>query len=136
MNERPPFHLAFAVSNLAAAEEFYVELFGAEIGRRTAAWLDILLWGHQLTLHLQPSECVALDQQGKRHFGVILPWPEWETLSATVRASGRPFLSPPAVTRAGTPQEQAKFLLADPSNNVIEVKAYRDFDAVFGATRR
>jgi extradiol dioxygenase family protein len=36
------------------------------------------------------------------------------------------FLGEPEVLLSGTAQEQAKFYLNDPSNNVIEVKTYRD----------
>lgn len=132
MSERPVFHLAFAVSDLSAAEEFYVGLFGARVGRRTAQWLDIHLWGHQLTMHLEPSEVMPPDRQGKRHFGAVLPWEEWERLASGLRDRGQSFLSGPTVSRIGSPQEQAKFLLADPSHNVIEVKAYRQADAVLG----
>jgi extradiol dioxygenase family protein len=35
-------------------------------------------------------------------------------------------MAEPTVLRSGTAEEQAKFYLADPSHNVIEVKAYRD----------
>jgi len=42
------------------------------------------------------------------------------------------FLGEPQVFFAGQPDEQAKFYLRDPSNNVIEVKAYRDPRATLG----
>ena len=48
--ERHIFHLSIPVSELAVAKKFYVEALGATVGRENADWLDILLWGHQITL--------------------------------------------------------------------------------------
>src|SRR6185295_5630487 len=72
------FHLSLPVADLAAAKRFYVEVLEAKVGRENEEWLDILLWGHQITLQKKPDEVVPLAQQGKRHFGVTLPWNEWE----------------------------------------------------------
>jgi len=63
-------------------------------------------------------------------FGVSLPWPEWVTLADHVRSSGAAFLSEPVVKSAGTPEEQAKLYLADPSHNVIEIKSYRNLSTL------
>ncbi|MGD8574294.1 MAG: hypothetical protein PVJ40_05035 [Gammaproteobacteria bacterium] len=49
-----------------------------------------------------------------------------------IRALGTKFLSNPTVLLKGSPEEQAKFYLADPSHNVIEVKAYRDVVGTLG----
>ena len=129
---RHPFHLSIPVSDLALAARFYVDVLGATTGRVTDEWLDILVWGHQITLQLRPSEVLPPDRQGKRHFGVVLPWSDWERLSDRIRGSGISFLVPPAVAFEGTQREQAKFYLADPSNNVIEVKAYRHLTETVG----
>ena len=126
MTERHIFHLACPVDNLVTSKQFYVGVLGAGIGRENSEWLDILLWGHQITLHLRPDEVLARDQQGKRHFGVVLPWSEWEALAERIRNKKITFLREPEILLAGTSEEQAKFYLEDPSNNVIEIKAYRN----------
>jgi uncharacterized protein len=128
MKERYIFHLAFAVSDLETAKNFYVGLLGAQIGRENNEWLDILLWGHQITLHRRPLEVASLEEQGKRHFGVVLPWIEWQKMAESLENQGHEFLSKPTVLLAGSHEEQAKFYLKDPSNNIIEIKAYKDFD--------
>ena len=119
------FHLSIPVANLDAAKRFYVDVLGAAVGREQSDWLDVLIWGHQITLQERPDEVIPLERQGKRHFGVVLPWADWERLAERVRESGHGFLAEPAVLKAGTGEEQAKFYLADPSHNVIEIKAYR-----------
>ena len=130
MSERHVFHLSIPVSDLDAARRFYVDVLSAKVGRETRDWLDVLLWGHQVTLQLRPDEVLPPERQGKRHFGVTMPWSDWESAVEQVRASGAAFLAHPHVFDAGTPGEHAKFYVADPSHNVVEVKAYRDARAV------
>ena len=132
MSTRRIFHLSIPVADLGAAKRFYSEVLGARIGRERGDWLDVLLWGHQITLQLQPSHVLPPIAQGKRHFGVVLPWPEWEDLANRLREANTRFLEAPSVTLRGTPQEQAKMYLADPSDNVIEIKAYRNVSAALG----
>jgi len=120
------------VSDLALAKRFYVDVLAATVGRENDEWLDILLWGHQITLQLRPAEVLPPRQQGKRHFGVTLPWHEWEREAKRVRDSGVSFLAEPLVLGVGTSEEHAKFFLADPSHNIIEIKAYRDAQATLG----
>lgn len=132
MQVRYIFHISIPVSDLAAAGRFYTDVLGGKIGRTADDWLDILLWGHQITLQLRPGEVASLELQGKRHFGAILPWHEWEELAARLDVAGVTFVEPPVVLFMDTPEEQGKFYLADPSNNVIEVKTYRDPTATVG----
>lgn len=133
MTGRHIFHLSIPVNDLAAAERFYTHVLGARIGRRNPKWIDVLMWGHQITLQLQPDEVPSPSEQSKRHFGVTLPWGEWEAQAARIAELGERFASPPQVLLADTPDEQAKFYLTDPAHNIIEIKAYRDSSRVVGA---
>ena len=132
MSTRHIFHLSIPVSDLEVAKRFYVEVLDASIGRENPDWLDVLLWGHQITLQLRPAEVLPPRQQGKRHFGVTLPWREWELAAERVAGSGAKFSAKPQIFQSGFPDEHAKFFLADPSHNVIEIKAYRDVQAALG----
>jgi len=126
------FHLSIPVVDLASARHFYVEVLGARIGRANDAWLDVLLWGHQITLHLAPDEVLPVARQGSRHFGVVLPWDVWREEVARIEGRGVRFLDGPAVKLAGTDDEHAKAYLGDPSGNVIELKAYRNVQRTLG----
>ena len=125
------FHLSLPVRSLDASRAFYCDLLGAPLGRQSQEWIDVMLFGHQLTLHARPEEVGEADEQGVRHFGAILPWMEWQALAARLRDAGAAFAVPPATAHAGTPAEQAKMLLRDPSGHLLEIKAYRDIAAVF-----
>ena len=122
----PIFHLSFPVEDLDEAIAFYVDLGGA-VGRREAAWADVALFGAQLTLQQVPGD-VLRPMPRSRHFGATLPWQQWERLVA--RLAG--FIEQPRVDHAGTELEQGKAMIADPSGNLIELKAYRQPAAVLG----
>jgi extradiol dioxygenase family protein len=126
------FHLSIPVSDLESSRRFYLEVMGASIGRANEEWLDVLLWGHQITLQHRPDEVLPVDRQGKRHFGVVLPWNTWRDEVTRLEGIGAGFLEPPAVKLAGTDDEHAKAYLADPSGNVIEMKAYRNVQRTLG----
>jgi hypothetical protein len=132
MATRHIFHLSIPVADLDDAAEFYVEALGARIGRVHEEWRDVLLWGHQITLQKRPTEVLSLEAQGKRHFGVVLPWQEWEALVERLVDRGTSFLGQPTITFKDTPQEQAKLYLIDPGHNVIEIKAYRSLATTLG----
>lgn len=128
---RPIFHLSFPVRDLNEAIEFYCSQLGATIGRRTATFADALMFGAQITLQDDPSS-VTRPMPRTRHFGATLPWNEWEVLVG--RLGERSFVVEAAtISYAGEPREQGKLMLADPSGNLIELKAYRQPAAVLGS---
>ena len=53
---RPPFHLAFPVDDLAKGRAFYGELLGCAEGRSSPEWVDFDFYGHQIVAHLAPGE--------------------------------------------------------------------------------
>ena len=123
----PIFHLSFPVEDVGEAIGFYVDLGGVP-GRREASWADVALFGAQLTLQQVPGD-VLRPMPRSRHFGATLPWQEWERLVGRLGA----FVEQPHVDHEGTEFEQAKAMIADPSGNLIELKAYRQPAAILGA---
>jgi len=128
MTNRYIFHLSIPVAELGSAKRFYVEVLGARVGREHDDWLDVLLWGHQITLQRRPDEVLPADKQGKRHFGVVLPWAEWERDVKRIEQLGVGLLGSSSIELPGTEDEHGKLYLADPSGNVIELKAYRNVE--------
>ena len=133
-----PFHVAFAVHDIALARGFYGELLGCPEGRSTDDWVDFNFYGHQIVAHLAPAEAGqaqrnAVDGHGVpvRHFGIVLPMADWEALAARLRAAGTTFIIEPYVRFAGEPGEQATMFFLDPSGNAIEIKAFADLGSLF-----
>jgi extradiol dioxygenase family protein len=133
-----PFHLAFAVHDLALARSFYGGLLGCPEGRTSDDWIDFNFYGHQIVAHLAPSETGlaqrnAVDGHGVpvRHFGIVLPMSDWEAMAARLTSQGVEFIIEPYVRFKGEPGEQATMFFLDPSGNALEIKAFGDITKLF-----
>ncbi len=132
-----PFHLALPVTDLDAARGFYVDLLGCGTGREDERWLDLDFFGHQVTLHLTDGDDAVAsnevdgDRVPVRHFGVVLPVQEWESLAERLRSAGVAFLIEPRVRFRGLPGEQHTMFLRDPCGNALEFKSFADPDQLF-----
>ncbi len=133
-----PFHLAFAVHDLALARNFYGGLLGCPEGRTSDDWIDFNFYGHQIVAHLAPSETGlaqrnAVDGHGVpvRHFGIVLPMSDWEAMAARLTSQGVEFTIEPYVRFKGEPGEQATMFFLDPSGNALEIKAFGDITKLF-----
>jgi extradiol dioxygenase family protein len=132
-----PFHLALPVTDLAAARRFYVDLLGCGTGRQDERWLDLDFFGHQVTLHLTETATGAStnpvdgDRVPIRHFGLILPLEQWQSLAERLQAAGVEFLIEPRVRFRGRPGEQHTMFLLDPCGNALEFKSFADPGQVF-----
>ena len=133
-----PFHLAFPSTDLDATRHFYAGLLGCSIGRESERWVDFDFFGHQISAHLapRPMEVAARTPVDGRdvpvpHFGLVLPWSDWESLAARLRAAGTEFVIEPHVRFRGEPGEQATMFFRDPSGNHLEIKAFRQMSSLF-----
>ena len=134
-----PFHLAIPVRDLAAARQFYGEVFGCSEGRSSAEWIDFDFFGHQLVVHEVADAPAA--QAGHNmvdhhavpvpHFGVVLEWQAWQALADRLRAAGTRFAIAPGIRFRGQVGEQVTMFLHDPSGNALEFKAFRDRAQLF-----
>ncbi|WP_250462649.1 VOC family protein [Microbulbifer litoralis] len=116
-----PFHLSFVVSDLEASKKFYTEVLGCPIGRDQGSWIDILFFGHQITIH---KESEILEARSIDHFGPILSKNEWKEISDKCEDNEINFVLPPTVKNSGTENESGKYLIKDPGGNLLEFKYY------------
>jgi len=135
--ERPRFHLAFPVRDLAEARGFYGGLLGCREGRSAEDWVDFDFHGHQIVAHLAPAAAGVptnlVDGQSVpvRHFGVILGLEAWKALAGRLKAAGVAFLIEPQLRFKGETGEQATMFFLDPSGNALEFKAFADEAMIF-----
>ncbi|MBI4207253.1 MAG: VOC family protein [Betaproteobacteria bacterium] len=134
----PLFHLAFPVTDLATARAFYGGLLGCTEGRSSDKWIDFNFYGHQVVAHLAPGEtghrhtsAVDGDNVPVRHFGVILPMEEWESLAEKLQKAQMKFIIEPHVRFKGQVGEQATMFFLDPCGNALEFKAFNDPSRLF-----
>lgn len=127
-----PFHLAFPVDDLSAARAFYGGVLGCTEGRSSTGWIDFNLYGHQIVAHLsRRRESTSLEDHSDvdghhvpvRHFGVVLPLAEWESLVTRLRAAEAPFIIEPTIRFTGEVGEQRTLFVRDPAGNALEFKS-------------
>jgi len=133
-----PFHLAIPTHNLESTRQFYGNMLGCEIGREASSWIDFNFFGHQVSIHLKPEETnqtsgneVDGKQVPVRHFGVVLPWDEWETLAAHLKKNNIEFIIEPYIRFKEEIGEQATMFFLDPSGNALEFKSFKDISQLF-----
>ena len=123
------------MNDLEEARAFYVDVLGCEPGRVHDGWIDVWFYGLQLTLQEHPEQVLPGEQRGVRHFGVTLDAEQLAAVLARLRAQPADrqivWLREVSTDYAGTPREQTKAMIADPSGNAIELKAYADPVAAF-----
>ena len=130
MTRVPPIlHVSIPVRDLAASRAFYVDVLGCEVGRVRDDWIDVWFHGLQLTLHEDPDQVVAPGDRAVRHFGVTLPAGDLASVLARIELHPVQWVRPLRTDAAGTPREQTKAMIADPSGNAIELKSYADAEA-------
>jgi extradiol dioxygenase family protein len=131
------FHLAIPVLDLGAAKDFYINILGCSKGRSSAKWIDFNFYGHQLVCH-EVKESINKnmnDVDGNNipvpHFGIILDWNEFHSLSTDLQSKNINFIIEPTIRFKGKVGEQAIMFLKDPSDNAIEFKSFKNNDEVF-----
>ena len=131
------FHLAFNVTDLAIARDFYGGLLGCKEGRSTETWVDFDFFNHQISLHLgapfnvKPTGLVENHEVPMPHFGVILDLDSWTKLANKLDQSSLNFILEPFVRFKGEKGEQHTMFFNDPFGNPIEIKGFKFFEEVF-----
>ncbi len=137
MASRSPFHLAIPVESIERTAPFYEQTLGCARGRSSERWIDFNFFGHQLVIHqvegggARGTNPVDGDAVPVPHFGVVLPWEEFDELAERLRDAGVPFEIEPRIRFAGEPGEQKTMFVRDPSHNALEFKSFRDLQQLF-----
>jgi hypothetical protein len=138
MSSLTPFHIAIPVHNLDECRTFYREVLNCTEGRSSDHWVDFNLFGHQLVIHYKPKaneETHTNPVDGKNvpvpHYGVVLPWNDFQEFSAELKKKGINFIIEPYVRFEGEVGEQATMFFLDPAGNALEFKAFKDMGQLF-----
>jgi len=119
-----PFHLSIVVSDLNEAKDFYLNMLECKLGKDAGSWVNVMFFGHQLTIHQENKEMKA---QAIDHFGPILEKESWQSFANKIHLSKYSFVSLPNILNEGENNESGKFLLNDPAGNLLEFKYYKNF---------
>ena len=132
------FHLAFPITDLEKTIEFYVDLLGCTIGRRSSNWVDLNFFGNQITAQVNEEAICKLpyyrsesDSYPVYHFGVVLEWKEWHELKDRLSDSNYSFLIEPKIVFEGEVGEQYTMFLEDPNGYPLEFKTFHKEEDLF-----
>ena len=138
MKKIRPFHLAFPVYNINITIQWYTSMLNCSIGRKSERWVDFNFFGHQISAHLIDQELTqdktnVVDGHNipSRHFGIILEMEQWKILVNQLNKKNIKYLIEPNIRFKGEKGEQATFFIKDPSNNVLEFKAFINDNQIF-----
>lgn len=133
-----PFHLAIPVHDLQISRSFYSDVLKLNEGRSSKDWVDFDCYGHQLVIHevenYKPRKYFnSVDKQDVPvpHFGVVLNWKDFWSLSEHLKNQKIDFQIDPYIRFEGMPGEQATMFFYDPSGNALEFKSFKDPKQLF-----
>jgi extradiol dioxygenase family protein len=119
-------HVAVPCRNLEETARWYTEVLGVQPVRILDDRVTFSFGGVlQLVCHLERR---AIDQSPRaypRHFGLtFLSMEDFHRMANHVEKLGVKLMVRATARFANTPHEHQTFMLADPSNNVVEFKCY------------
>jgi extradiol dioxygenase family protein len=127
------FHLAFPITDIALAKEYYVDGLGCVLGRENKHALILNLYGHQLVAHITKQPLTPQAGIYPRHFGLIfITQSDWENLLERSLQRQLLFREEAKLRFPGSLLEHRTFFLEDPFYNLMEFKYYRHAEAIFG----
>ena len=132
-----PFHISLPCLDIDKTKDFYSNNIGAKLGRNTINWLDIDLYGNQITFtrsgrfdfHFQ-----NYSFEGKIlpsfHFGVILDIITWGKVYARVNAENVEVFDEITFLK-NKKGEHISFFVKDPNGYMVEFKSFSDETEIF-----
>ena len=131
------FHISLPCLHIAATEKFYTKIIGATKGRSALNWVDINLFGHQITFTKSgrfnfdyPSYSFDQTVLPSFHFGVILPLQKWSELYTEWKKEDFLHIDK-TIFLSGKKGAHQSFFLRDPNGYIIEFKCFNEANEVF-----
>ncbi|MBT8209598.1 MAG: VOC family protein [Eudoraea sp.] len=131
------FHLALPCLDLEETRAFYQDLLKAGAGRKSETWLDINLYGHQITFALAGNFNFQFKNYRLQdyvlpsfHFGLIVSRSFWQELYDRLSAMDIE-ITTEATFLENEVGEHLSFFIQDPNGYMVEFKCFRKEGDVF-----
>ncbi|MTE26426.1 VOC family protein [Winogradskyella ouciana] len=131
------FHMSLPCLNVNETKDFYIKNIGASLGRKAEHWLDIDLFGHQLTFiqaekfnFNSPNYVLEGKILPSFHFGVIVDIDTWGELYAKLSKSDLEVVTQTTFLKDKT-GEHLSFFINDPNDYMIEFKSFKELKDMF-----
>ena len=131
------FHLALPCLDIEQTQEFYVDKLGAQLGRNANNWLDINLYGNQITFTKSGRFDFNYQNysfEGKIlpsfHFGVIVDITTWGNIYSKVNSANVEVFDEITFLK-NKKGEHISFFVKDPNGFMVEFKSFSRSAEVF-----
>lgn len=131
------FHLALPCKDIGETRAFYQDVVQAGLGRQAEHWLDVDLFGHQLTF--TQSGNFNFDFKNYRledyilpsfHFGIIVSTEQWHELYDRLNAMDLEITTEATFMQDKT-GEHLSFFVQDPNGYMVEFKSFKNPGDIF-----
>jgi len=120
-------------------KSFYINNIGATYGRNTQNWIDINLFGHQITFikakkfnFNNPNYIFEGKILPSFHFGVIVDYDAWKKVYAKLQGYELDLVTESTYLKDQL-GEHASFFVKDPNGYMIEFKTFKESKDIFKA---
>ncbi|PCE62993.1 VOC family protein [Sediminicola luteus] len=132
------FHLSLPCKDLNLTRSFYMDDLGLPIGRSTDSWMDVNLFGNQITFICNGRynfDCreYKLDKHilPAFHFGVIIYQKDWDGLYNKMRKDPNLEVTMVVNFMQNKTGEHHSFFIKDPNGYTLEFKTFTDQNEIF-----
>ncbi|MBV1922785.1 MAG: VOC family protein [Flavobacteriaceae bacterium] len=131
------FHLSLPCTDVEETKRFYIESVGAALGRHSNNWVDINLFGHQITFTQagkfnfnNPNYVFEGKILPSFHFGIILNVDTWGAIYSKLNALNLELVAQ-ATFLKNKSGEHLSFFVKDPNGYMLEFKSFKESKQVF-----
>ncbi|WP_308990950.1 bleomycin resistance protein [Mariniflexile litorale] len=131
------FHMSLPCLSIKSIENFYVGNIGASSGRKTQSWIDIDLFGNQITFikaekfsFHSPNYVFEGKILPSFHFGVIVDLKDWEQVYSKFKQQKLDLVTQ-ATFLEGKIGEHVSFFIKDPNDYMLEFKSFKNSMSIF-----
>lgn len=131
------FHMSLPCRSIKDTKSFYVDSIGASLGRHTQSWVDINLFGHQITFTKagkfdfnNPNYVFEGHILPSFHFGVIVDSIAWKKIYNNLKDAGLELVAK-ATFLEGKMGQHSSFFIQDPNGYMLEFKSFKKPNEAF-----
>ena len=130
------FHMSLPCQSVRETSSFYTNI-GASLGRSTQNWIDVNLYGHQVTFiksgkfsFSSPNYVFEGKMLPSFHFGIILDSETWLEVYKKLREQKLDLVKE-SIFLEGKSGEHRSFFVKDPNDYLIEFKSFKNAEDTF-----
>ena len=131
------FHMSLPCLSVKETKNFYTNSIGATLGRAAQTWVDVNLFGHQLTFikaekfnFNSPNYVFEGHILPSFHFGIILNEATWNTIYDKLNKSNLEVVHKTTFL-TDKPGEPSSFFIKDPNDYLLEFKNFKHSKDIF-----